>query len=95
MNANNVFLSMLCFWSCSLVVADPAKPNVLFIAVDDMKDWVGCLGGYDLEADIGERRDLSEQHPKTTKALLTQLGAWRTDVGADPMRQNPEYVGAN
>ena len=26
--------------------AKPAKPNVLFIAVDDMKDWVGCLGGH-------------------------------------------------
>lgn len=23
------------------------KPNVLFLAVDDMKDWVGCLGGYE------------------------------------------------
>ena len=22
------------------------KPNVLFLAVDDMRDWVGCLGGY-------------------------------------------------
>src|SRR5205085_12516680 len=22
-------------------------PNVLFIAVDDMNDWVGCLGGYE------------------------------------------------
>lgn len=22
------------------------RPNVLFLAVDDMKDWVGCLGGY-------------------------------------------------
>ena len=22
-------------------------PNVLFIAVDDMKDWVNCLGGYE------------------------------------------------
>ncbi|MBP89503.1 MAG: iduronate-2-sulfatase [Planctomycetaceae bacterium] len=24
----------------------PAKPNVLFLCVDDMKDWVNCLGGY-------------------------------------------------
>ena len=23
------------------------QPNVLFIAVDDMKDWVHCLGGYE------------------------------------------------
>lgn len=22
------------------------KPNVLFLSVDDMNDWVGCLGGY-------------------------------------------------
>ena len=22
------------------------RPNVLFLAVDDMKDWVNCLGGY-------------------------------------------------
>ncbi len=23
-----------------------ARPNVLFLSVDDMNDWVGCLGGY-------------------------------------------------
>jgi arylsulfatase A-like enzyme len=28
------------------VAAEEAKPNVLLIAVDDLNDWVGCLGGH-------------------------------------------------
>jgi len=24
----------------------PGRPNVLFIAVDDLNDWIGCLGGH-------------------------------------------------
>ena len=26
--------------------AGVSKPNVLFIAIDDLNDWVGCLGGH-------------------------------------------------
>jgi len=26
--------------------ADSARPNVLFIAIDDLNDWIGCLGGH-------------------------------------------------
>ena len=26
--------------------ADNSHPNVLFIAIDDLNDWVGCLGGH-------------------------------------------------
>ncbi|MBL8295024.1 MAG: sulfatase-like hydrolase/transferase, partial [Bryobacterales bacterium] len=26
--------------------AQSRRPNVLFVSVDDMNDWVGCLGGY-------------------------------------------------
>ena len=29
-----------------LAVLAEAKPNVLFIAVDDLNDWVGCLDGH-------------------------------------------------
>ena len=33
------------FLSCQLGAAE-GNPNVLFIAVDDLNDWVGCLGGH-------------------------------------------------
>ena len=26
--------------------AAASRPNVLFISVDDMNDWIGCLKGY-------------------------------------------------
>lgn len=37
--------------ACVLVSASPSlqaveRPNVLFIAVDDLNDWIGCLGGH-------------------------------------------------
>ena len=33
--------------SCALYAErKPAKPNVLFIAIDDLNDWIGCLGGH-------------------------------------------------
>ena len=31
---------------CGLANAAEQKPNVLFIAMDDLSDWVGCLGGH-------------------------------------------------
>ena len=38
-----VLLSVL--WSAPALGKE--SPNVLFLAVDDMKDWVNCLGGYE------------------------------------------------
>lgn len=39
---------LLALSACSLQAAEEAKakPNVLFIAVDDLNDWIGALGGY-------------------------------------------------
>tara|TARA_Y100001934_G_scaffold45195_1_gene54670 strand:- start:52 stop:1536 length:1485 start_codon:yes stop_codon:yes gene_type:complete len=42
MNAVLLILLLSIAASCSAT-----KPNVLFLAVDDMKDWVNCLGGYE------------------------------------------------
>jgi choline-sulfatase len=47
-------ISILCFvllaagaLSQITFAAKPPQLNVLFLAVDDMKDWVNCLGGYE------------------------------------------------
>jgi len=42
----------LALTGCNNFLKDPdkrglkTKPNVLFIAIDDLNDWTGCLGGY-------------------------------------------------
>jgi len=42
----NVIVYFSIFLSVPFVQAKEAKPNVLFIAVDDLNDWVGKLGGH-------------------------------------------------
>jgi arylsulfatase A-like enzyme len=34
------------FLCCGQAIAIAERPNVLFIAIDDLNDWVGCLGGH-------------------------------------------------
>ncbi|HSG70949.1 MAG TPA: sulfatase-like hydrolase/transferase, partial [Planctomycetaceae bacterium] len=41
-----VVLAILLIATCSLTAAE--KPNILFIAIDDQNDWIGCLGGHPL-----------------------------------------------
>jgi arylsulfatase A-like enzyme len=40
-----LLLSLLCFVSCESSETSTTTPNVLFIAVDDLNDWVNCMGG--------------------------------------------------
>jgi arylsulfatase A-like enzyme len=35
-----------CVLLCGVSYAVEQKPNVLFISMDDLNDWVGCLGGH-------------------------------------------------
>ena len=37
---------MLAAFSGNACAEEPSRPNVLFIIVDDMNDWVGCLEGH-------------------------------------------------
>jgi len=39
-------LLLACFLWAGSHAKDTNKPNVLLIAVDDLNDWVGCLGGH-------------------------------------------------
>lgn len=39
-------ISWLTVIYCSMLAAVADSPNVLFIAVDDLNDWVGCLEGH-------------------------------------------------
>ena len=42
-----VFLWGISWIACfGLDAAAAEKPHVLFIAVDDLNDWIGCLGGH-------------------------------------------------
>src|SRR5687768_10014540 len=52
-NLRNDRLLKFLFAVCASLVLAPTinaastqKPNVLFIAVDDLNDWIGCLGGH-------------------------------------------------
>ncbi|MFT4566328.1 MAG: arylsulfatase A-like enzyme, partial [Saprospiraceae bacterium] len=42
----SIFLSFLLLGSCNLQRDEPEKPNIIFIAIDDMNDWTGFLNGH-------------------------------------------------
>jgi choline-sulfatase len=46
MNTRFALVATLMLALGSAAVAEPNRPNVLFIAIDDLNDWIGCLGGH-------------------------------------------------
>lgn len=84
--------SMLAAGAGARAVAQGARPNVLFLSVDDMNDWVGCVGGYpgvktpNIDALARRGALFADAHcsspicnPSRT-ALLTGQAAWRTGI---------------
>jgi arylsulfatase A len=53
----------------------------------------GGLELYNLESDLGETANLAKKQPEIAQELYAELERWREDIGADPMRPNPEYEG--
>ncbi len=53
----------------------------------------GGLSLYNLADDMGETVDLAKEQPAKVAELYGKLKAWREEVGADPMRPNPQYEG--
>ena len=42
----HLFILSLLLLSLATGVGQPARPNVLMICIDDLNDWVGCMGGH-------------------------------------------------
>ena len=55
----------------------------------------GQLSLYNLASNLAETKNLADEEPQKTAEMRAMLHKWRTEVGADPMRVNPEYVGAD
>ncbi|MEM7234110.1 MAG: sulfatase [Planctomycetota bacterium] len=87
-----ISLALLVSLGSTVARAEASKPNVLFLAVDDLNDWVGCLGGHPQAKTpnidrLAARGVLFEQahcaaplcHPSRT-ALLTGLRPSTTGI---------------
>lgn len=55
----------------------------------------GKLSLFNLNDDLGETKDLADSEPVKVAELHSRLKSWRSEVGADPMRPNPEYEGGS
>jgi len=92
-------LGLFFFLGTVLPAADTAsgvkaggRPNVLFIAIDDLNDWVGCLGGYagvrtpHIDRLAARGMLLTNAHcpapvcNASRTAVLTGLAPWRTGI---------------
>lgn len=57
--------------------------------IESLED--GQLSLFNLRQDLGETRNRANDEPAVVADLSNQLERWRSNVGADPMKPNPEY----
>jgi len=46
MNKKYITILLILFVHVTMFAANDKRPNVLLIAVDDLNDWIGCMGGH-------------------------------------------------
>lgn len=46
MNKKHIIVLLILFVHVTMFAANDKQLNVLLIAVDDLNDWIGCLGGH-------------------------------------------------
>lgn len=60
-----IAIGLLLFFSCQEGSSQDARPNVLFIAVDDLNDWIGCMQDQQPRSD----------HPRAISPNMDRLAA--------------------
>ena len=46
MKYRSILILLIAGLLSSVAIADDKRPNVLFISIDDLNDWLGCYGGH-------------------------------------------------
>jgi len=72
-----ILLLLICF-STSSLLAQQEKPNILFIAIDDMNDWTGFLGGHS--------QSITPNMDKLSKMGVNFTNAHTSAPGCSPSR---------
>lgn len=99
-------LTLTCLLATPFAQAADTRPNVLFIAVDDLNDWISPLGGYEgcitpnLERLAERGLTFTNSHcvvpacnPSRT-ALLTGIRPWDSGIYVNPQPWRPVLADA-
>ncbi len=57
--------------------------------IEDLED--GSLRLYNVADDTGEQKDLATENPDVTRKMAAALRAWKAEVSAGKMVENPKY----